>query len=67
MARKIAAVVFKGKMGEEPSDAAYWRTRSIVERLETIESIRAEYHEWKYGTAQPRLQRVLRVLKSESG
>lgn len=54
-------------MGEEPSDAVYWRTRPMVERLEALESIRAEYNEWKYGTAYPRLQRVLKILERESG
>ena len=50
------------KKGEEPSDVLYWLSRSVEERLSNLEAIRKEYNQWKYG-AEPRLQRVYRVVK----
>lgn len=50
------------KLGEEPSDAAYWRSRPLGERLRAIEQIRQEYHGWT-DESQPRLQRVYRVVE----
>jgi hypothetical protein len=50
------------RLGQEPSDFAYWQTRPVEERLAVLEAIRADYIAWKYG-AQPRLQRVYRVVK----
>ena len=40
------------KTAEQESDAGYWRSRPPRERLEALESIRREYHLWKYG-AEP--------------
>ncbi len=47
---------------EAPSDFAFWQTQSYEQRLRTLETIRREYHTWKYGT-QPRLQRVYRIVE----
>jgi hypothetical protein len=58
----IAKVVQKFNIKEQPKDAAYWRNRPYSERLEALEQIRREYHQWKYG-AEPRLQRVYRIVK----
>jgi hypothetical protein len=52
------------KTTEQESDAGYWRTRPPRERLEALESIRREYHLWKYG-AEPGFQRVLRIVKQK--
>lgn len=35
-----------------------------VERLSTLESIRREYHAWRYGD-EPRLQRVCRIVERD--
>jgi hypothetical protein len=53
------------KKGEEPSDVLYWLSRPPIERLLALESIRAEYNQWQYGTEQG-FQRVYRVVKRKS-
>lgn len=60
--RLIAPVVHKVRLGEAKSDAAYWRTRSYQERIETLEQIREEYHQWK-ADVQPGFQRVYSIVK----
>ena len=60
--RKIQPVVTISRIGEAPSDTAYWRTQTPQARLAALEEIRREYHGWKHG-AEPRLQRVYRVVK----
>ena len=51
------------KSHEDSGDAAYWVAQSPQKRLATLEEIRKEYIQWKFG-AQSRLQRVYRVIKS---
>lgn len=50
------------KLGEEPSDFAYWQSRPPEEPLQTLEAIRREYHGWTDDT-YPRLQRVDRIVE----
>lgn len=50
------------KKGEEPSDVLFWLSRPPVERLLALETIRAEFNQWKYGSEQG-FQRVYRVVK----
>ncbi len=58
----VAKVVRKLRLGEEPKDVYFWRSRSYAERLAALEEIRREYHAWKYD-AEPRFQRVYKVTK----
>lgn len=51
------------KLGQEPSDFAFWQTQSYQMRLATLAKLRSQYNTWKYGIAEPRLQRVYRVVK----
>jgi hypothetical protein len=60
--RLIAPVVKKLRLSDAKGDAAYWRTRSVQERLAALEEIREEYHRWR-GDAQPGLQRVYSIIK----
>ncbi len=60
--RKIAKVVRKVSINEQPSDFEYWQTQSYEDRLTALEEIRLEYHGWTYET-QPRLQRVCTIVK----
>ena len=53
----------KFKLGEEPSDFAFWQTQSYQIRMATLARLRSQYNIWKYGIAEPRLQRVYRVVK----
>ena len=55
-------IVFnKVNLKEQKSDFAYWQTQSYQTRLETLEQIRQEYHQWKDNRAEPRLQRVYTI------
>ncbi|MDM8515775.1 hypothetical protein QUF76_06215 [Desulfobacterales bacterium HSG16] len=49
-------------MKNQPSDFAYWQSRSFEERLACLEEIRQEYHGWKDNTEQ-RLQRIYTIVK----
>ena len=44
-------------------DSDYWYDKSPQERLNALEQIRREYHQWKYQDAQPRFQRVYKIIK----
>lgn len=48
---------------DQGNDFAYWQSQPVWKRLAALESIRMEYHAWKYGTPEPRLQRVLIVTQ----
>lgn len=50
------------KKGEEPSDVLFWLSRPPAERLLALETIRAEFNQWKYDSEQG-FQRVYRVIK----
>ena len=63
--RMIQPVVTISRIGEEPSDTAYWRQQTPQARLAAVEEIRREYHGWKQG-AEPRLQRVIRFADWET-
>lgn len=67
MDRKMdRTAVKKVSLHEAGSDAAFWRSRPPAERLETVEKIRREYHDWPEDPEDediPRLQRVCSVRK----
>ena len=58
-------------LGASPERAALQKDKRALqkvrdqkqERLDALEQIRSEYHQWKYQDAQPRFQRVYRVIK----
>ncbi len=60
--RRIQKVVTKVGLHQKSSDLSYWQSQTFEERLKALESIRHEFHLWRYG-AEPRLQRVYRVIK----
>lgn len=60
--RRIAKVVRKVGLYDQPTDFAYWQSQSYVDRLAALEEIRQEYHGWK-DDARPRLQRVYTIVK----
>ncbi|MBF8284864.1 MAG: hypothetical protein HW378_3779 [Anaerolineales bacterium] len=61
----ISKTVTKVLVHEQKSDFAYWQTQPYEVRLATLEQIRREYHQWKYG-AEPRLQRVVTIVRLKS-
>ncbi len=52
------------RLREKHTDFAYWQAQPVHARLEALETIRREYHLWKYG-AEPRLQRVCTIVKRQ--
>jgi hypothetical protein len=58
MQKKVAKV----KLHDKHSDFAYWQSQPHAARLDQLEQIRQEYHQWKYN-AEPRLQRVYKIVK----
>lgn len=61
---KIANVVKKYKISEQPNNYAFWKSKSYEERLDALEQIRKEYNSWKYN-AESGLQRVYRIVKQK--
>ncbi|MGB3202684.1 MAG: hypothetical protein WBA99_17390 [Nodosilinea sp.] len=62
MAEKRAVIVTKTSLKSAKSDLAYWRNQTYEARLAALETIRREFHQWKYN-AEPGFQRVYRVIK----
>ena len=58
----IQKVYTKVNLREQKSDFAYWQTQPYQVRLATLEQIRREFHQWRYG-AEPRFQRVYSIAK----
>ncbi|AFY75085.1 hypothetical protein Syn7502_03207 [Synechococcus sp. PCC 7502] len=53
-------VITRINIKQQTTDFQYWQQQTPQKRLETLEQIRREYHQYKYN-AQPRLQRVYRA------
>ena len=47
---------------QQKSDFDYWQKQPYHKRLETLEQIRQQYHQYQYN-AEPRLQRVYTIIK----
>ncbi len=58
---KQQIVVNKVNLKQQKNDFTYWQTQSYQTRLETLEKIRQEYHQWKDKSAESRLQRVYTI------
>jgi hypothetical protein len=61
--RVIQPVVHKGKITDQKSDFKFWQSRPPLERMAALQSILREYNQWRYGDAEPRLQRVYTIIK----
>jgi hypothetical protein len=49
------------------ADLRWWLSRSPEERIATVEQLRREHHGLQEGDAEPRLQRVCRVVQRTTG
>ncbi len=58
----IKKLYAKVPLRQRKSNFAYWQSQPYEVRLATLEQIRREYHEWRYG-AEPRFQRVYSIAK----
>jgi hypothetical protein len=56
-------VIHKFKLGKEPNDLDYWLTKSEVERMEALESIRDLTIKLMNNGVKPGFQRVYTVTK----
>ncbi len=63
----IARHVKIRRLGDPRDEAVFWRDRPAAERIGQVESLRAEYHAWKEGHAEPGFQRVCRRIKRLQG
>lgn len=55
-------VINKILIKDQKSDFNYWQKQSYQKRLEALEEIRQQYHQYKYN-AEPRLQRIYTIIK----
>ena len=55
-------IITKTTTKQQTSDFHYWQQQTPQKRLETLEQIRQEFHQYRYN-AQPRLQRVYTIIK----
>jgi 2-polyprenyl-3-methyl-5-hydroxy-6-metoxy-1,4-benzoquinol methylase len=55
-------VITKTTNKQQTSDFEYWQKQTPQKRLETLEQIRQEYHQYRYN-AQPRFQRIYTIVK----
>ncbi|MFM7600481.1 MAG: hypothetical protein ACKO7R_04670 [Pseudanabaena sp.] len=53
-------VIIKTNIKQQNNDFQYWQQQTPQKRIETLEQIRQEYHQYKYN-AQPRLQRIYTI------
>lgn len=60
--RQIQMVVAKVALHGLNQDSRYWCAQPYQARLAALDSIRQQYHLWKYG-AEPGFQRVYTVVK----
>ena len=56
-------VIRKYKLGEESDDLTYWLTKSEIERLQALESLRDLYIKLISNGIKPGFQRVYTVVK----
>ena len=61
MQKKVAIKSLK----EKDSDFAFWQQKTEAERLAAIEMLRQQYIHFKFPDAQPRFQRVYRIIKQK--
>jgi hypothetical protein len=61
MQKKVAIKSLK----EKDSDFAFWQQQTEAERLAAIEMLRQQYIHFKFPDAEPRFQRVYRIIKQK--
>ena len=60
--RKIAKVVQKFNIYQQPKEYHFWLTQSYTARIQAVEEIVREHHRWQVGN-EPRLQRVYSIAQ----
>jgi hypothetical protein len=61
----IKKTVRRYRIDQEPNDYSYWITKTPQERIDALETIRSEYHAWRYSDAEQRFHRVYRIVKQK--
>lgn len=54
------------QLKDRNTDFMYWMSKSEIERLQAIETLRQQYINYKKDV-QPRLQRVYRIVNQKQG
>ncbi|MDD4029695.1 MAG: hypothetical protein PHX86_08365 [Caldisericia bacterium] len=63
----IKKTVRRYRIDQEPNNYSYWITKTPQERIDALETIRSEYHAWRYSDAEKRFHRVYRIVKQKQG
>ncbi len=58
-------IVHKTTNKQQDSDFQYWQSQPPAKRLEALEQIRQEYHQYRYSHAELRLQRIYTIIKRQ--
>lgn len=58
-------IVVKKRLGDPSGDLAYWRTRTVEERLEALEALRQHMYGYDEETA-PRIERVVHIIQRDA-
>ena len=58
-------VIHKTTNKQQTNDFHYWQNQFPAKRLEALEQIRQEYHQYRYSHAQLRLQRTYTIIKRQ--
>ena len=54
------------QLKDRNTDFLYWNSKSEIERLQAVETLRLQYINYK-NDVQPRLQRVYRIINQKQG
>lgn len=63
--RLMEKVVQVKSLKDKSNDFFFWKSRPDIEKLAAIELLRQQYIKYKHPNAQPRFQRVCRVIKQK--
>ncbi len=58
-------MIHKTTNKQQTSDFCYWQSQPPSKRLEALEQIRQEYHQYRYSHAELRLQRIYTIIKRQ--
>lgn len=58
-------VIAKKRLGDPSGDLAYWRTRTVEERLEALEALRQQTYGYDDETV-PQMERVIHIIQRDT-
>lgn len=58
-------IVVKKRLGDPSGDLAYWRTRTVEERLEALETLRQQTYGYDAENV-PRMEKVIHIIQRDT-